>query len=224
MVIYLIKAVIFDLDGTLIDSVDAHSISWVKAFEAHGYYNINIDDVRKLIGLSGKDIVKILLGQEALMIYKSIQKVKDTEFLRHTNNIKLFPGVKKILNDIKQVGLKLALATSTPSHILNHILPALTLENRFDVIIPGDMVRKGKPDPDIFIKAFEALKISPNNGIIIGDSEYDIIPAKAIGAKSILILTSELTDPSKFSVKPDFIVKDFSEISSIIKRILENNR
>lgn len=215
----MIKAIVFDLDGTLIDSVRLHAVSWIKAFQAHGYHNVSLEDIEMLIGLPGNRIVERVLGADALNRYQSIKRIKDREFLSLISNVRLYPYATKVIKEIKNMGLKLALATSTPSYILNRLLPLFNLDKEFSVIIPGEIVSEGKPNPEIFLKAFQSLDTDPEEGVIVGDSEYDIIPAKLIGSISILILTNKLIDPRKFSVKPDYIVHNLYDVLNIIRKI-----
>jgi len=217
-----IEAVVFDLDGTLIDSVMAHVISWLESFKQHGFHKISLEDIEKLIGLPGLTIVKILLGEKGLRMYKSIRRLKDSIFLNLVlkGEVKLYTHTTEVLEVIKDMGLKVCLATSTPSYLLNVILPRLGINELFDVIIPGDYVRKGKPDPEIFLKAFNHLKIPPHKGIIVGDSIYDIIPAKKINSIAVLVLHGRKILLSDLEVKPDYIIDELMELIPIVKELL----
>ncbi len=158
-----IVAIVFDLDGTLVDSAKSHAISWYESFRSLGY-NVNLDNVLDLIGLPGYEIVKRLLGQNALKKYSKFRAIKDKVYFKllKEGRIKLFNDVLLTLKSLKNMGLKLGLASSTPSHAIYIVLDYFKLRNYFDIIIPGDVVERGKPHPDIFIKAFNELKISPH--------------------------------------------------------------
>jgi len=215
-----LKAVVFDLDGTLIDSVEAHVISWITSFNEHGFRNVSREDVEKLIGLPGRTIVKIILGEEGLKRYESIRKLKDSIFLKLVveGKVKLHKHVTDVLTEIRKMGLKVCLATSTPSYLLEVILPKMRISELFDVIVPGDRVRKGKPDPEIFLRAFREARVDPREGAVVGDSLYDIIPAKKIGSITILVLHGRRIE--KLDIEPDYVINDLSELAPIIRKLL----
>lgn len=215
-----IEAIVFDLDGTLIDSIDAHVVSWMEAFRTHGFTYVKYRDVENLIGLPGTTITERLLGPRAMKIYDSIRKSKDEVFMNLLNNVKLYPHTKEVLSELKIYGVKIALASSTASHIVNKILRMLKLNNVFDAIITGDMVKEGKPHPEIFIKAFNALAINPRRGIVVGDTEYDIIPAKLIGSIAVLILHGR--SKALLSSKPDYIINELPELLELYKKLSRN--
>ena len=215
-----LKAVIFDLDGTLIDSVEAHVFSWITSFNEHGFRNVSHENVEKLIGLPGRTIVKMVLGEEGLKRYESIRRLKDSIFLKLVveGKVKLHEHVIDVLTEIRKMGLKVCLATSTPSYLLEVILPRMRISELFDVIVPGDRVRKGKPEPEIFLRAFKEARVDPREGAVVGDSLYDIIPAKKIGSKAILVLHGRRIE--KLGVKPDYVINDLSELVPIIRKLL----
>ena len=155
-----------------------------------GYNNISEDNVRRLIGLSGRDIVKILLGDDGLRRYSLIRRVKNRVFFREIRegNVELYPCAPELLAYLKSKDKLLSLASSTPNYLLIQILEVFNIIDYFDVIIGGDEVRNGKPHPDIFIRAFSKLGVNPREGGVVGDTHYDVIPANRIGAFSILVL------------------------------------
>ncbi|MEM1931210.1 MAG: HAD family hydrolase [Sulfolobales archaeon] len=184
-----LKLVVFDLDGTLIDSVDAHAEGWSFAIERLGLARIGREKLVDLIGLPGSDIVKEVLGEAGLRYYPSIRWLKDQHFLGQLaeGRVRLFPDVKPCLNYLRERGYALGLATSTPNHVLIPLLERLELLEYFDYTVGGDEVRKGKPNPDIFIRIVEKAGVRPSDAVVIGDTVYDTVPARSAGMFSILI-------------------------------------
>ncbi|MCD6428669.1 MAG: HAD family hydrolase [Desulfurococcales archaeon] len=184
------RAFIFDLDGTLIDSVEAHVTSWVASFNYVGYSGVTRDDVRKLIGLSGRDIVRTLLGDSGLRKYSLIRRLKNKVFFLEIKegNVDLYPCVLELLTYLRTTDTLLGLASSTPNYLLIQILEIFDIMDYFDAIVGGNEVESGKPNPDIFVKAFSKLGVSPREGAVVGDTYYDVIPANRIGAFSVLVL------------------------------------
>ncbi|RLG77341.1 MAG: hypothetical protein DRO14_02470 [Thermoprotei archaeon] len=222
-----LRAFIFDLDGTLIDSVEAHVKSWITSFEYVGYSNVSEDNVRKLIGLSGMDIVKILLGDDGLRMYSLIRRVKNKVFFREIRegNVELYPCAPELLAYLKSRGKLLGLASSTPNYLLIQILEIFNIMDYFDVIVGGDEVRNGKPHPDIFIRAFSKLGVDPREGSVVGDTYYDIMPANRIGAFSILVLhdsgnsLSHTPTSTADETLPKLKVRSLCELLEILKEL-----
>lgn len=211
-----LKGIVFDLDGTLIDSVWAHAISWVKAFEANGF-SARVDEVEPLIGLGGRKIVERLLGENGLRSFSALTSYKNRVYLELVGKVELFPGVEETLFDLRAKDIKIALATSTVSEVLPKVLGKFGLERCFDSIVPGDKIAKGKPDPEIFLKAFEGIEVDPRLGAIVGDTEYDILPATKIGATSILVSHGRR---SQLSIKPDYMIGELRNLLRVLEEHL----
>ena len=184
-----VKAFIFDLDGTLIDSVDAHIRSWIIALNYLGIKDVDEEDLRPLIGLSGKDIMIKLFGTNIMSKFHRIRWLKDRAFLRELREgrIRLYPGVMKLLQLLKRLGLRVAIASSTPNYMLIHILDFLGIAQYIDVFTCGDEVVKGKPNPEIFIRTVNKLHLRPKDVVIVGDTVFDVKPANGINSISVLV-------------------------------------
>ncbi len=213
-----IKAFIFDFDGTLIDSVDAHIRSWIIAIEKVLKVRISYDEVYPLIGLSGVDIIKELLGDLGLKHYGEIRRIKDRAYLMMVRSglVQLFPGVTKLLRVLKLSNYKVALASSTPTHILMHLSQYLGIDNYIDLYVGGDEVRVGKPNPEIFLRAIKLLNLNPKETIIVGDTPYDVKPAKELGSVAVLVNRNL----SEVSPKPDYAFPLFHELTEVVLKSL----
>ncbi len=191
-----VKAFIFDLDGTLIDSVDAHVTTWVKAFKVAVGISVDEVEVRSLIGMSGRDIVRKILGKVSESEYAKIRWVKDRAFMKELKGgrVTLFPGVTQALRMLKKGGYLIGMASSTPNRLLLHIMDYLGITGFFDAITGGDEVRRGKPDPEIFLKAMRKLGVGPEETVVVGDTVYDACPAHRVGALPVLVNTCRAPD------------------------------
>ena len=213
-----VLGIAFDLDGTLLDSVDAHVESWIKAFEENGIKGISKGELYKLIGLPGQVIVEKVGGVEAMKKYRSIRELKDEVFIDMLDRgvVKVYADVEDTLMILRDKGYRLGLSTSTSSYILEKLSISFKIKKYFDVIVPGDEVEKGKPYPDIFIKVFSELGVNPKQGIVVGDSEYDIIPAKEIEATAILVNYMGRSLYSSWKIKPDIVISKISDLLKIL--------
>ncbi|MEM4594576.1 MAG: HAD family phosphatase, partial [Zestosphaera sp.] len=185
----MIRGVVFDLDGTLVDTVDLHVLTWVEACRELGV-EVSEAYVRGLVGLSAEDIAKSLVSDfnKALRLAKLKRKI----YLARVNEVKLFPEVPEVLEELKYVyGLRLAVASSTNLETIVAVLKAKNIMDFFDSFVGSDIVSRGKPEPDMFIEALNRIGVRPHESFIVGDTEYDIIPANLIGAISVLICRSE---------------------------------
>ncbi len=184
-----IRLVIFDLDGTLIDSVRAHAEGWSFAIERLGLADASADDVVDLIGLPGDAIVGKIAGEVGLRHYASIRKLKDRHLLSQVfgGAVRPFPDSVPCLSYLKSRGYLLGLASSTPNYLLVPVLERLGLLDFFDYTVGGDEVVRGKPHPDIFVRAVEKAGVGLREAAVVGDTEYDTVPAKSVGMLSILV-------------------------------------
>ncbi len=184
-----IRLVVFDLDGTLIDSVRAHAEGWAFAVKSLGLADVDAGEVADLIGLPGDVIVGRIAGEEGLRYYASIRRLKDKHFLSQVVNggVRPFPDAIPCLSYLKGRGYLLGLASSTPNYMLIPVLERLGLLDFFDYTVGGDEVLRGKPDPDIFVRVAEKARVGLREVAVVGDTEYDTVPARSVGMLSVLV-------------------------------------
>ncbi len=172
-----IEAILFDLDGVLINSFE----SWYHAFNGmlrtYGKEEIGRAEFREKCW--GPDLEHNLadlnLGEEA-------GKYCINEQLKSIGLIELFPGAKDVLSRVREeYKLKVGLVTNTPKENVRAIFEHFQLSNHFDVIVTGDDVKNGKPNAEMVIAACEKLTIKPENAILVGDTEIDFLAGKSAG-------------------------------------------
>lgn len=184
------RAAIFDIDGTLLDSVDLHAEAWRQVF-LHRGRDIPFDDVRAQIGKGGDQLLPVFFSREELERHgKDMEtergKLFKKEFLPQ---VKPFPGVRALFERIRQAGLKIALASSAKKDELKHYAKLLGIEDLIDAGTSTDDAAKSKPHPDIFQAAVEKLSGVPTGTCVaIGDTPYDAEAAGKIGIKTIGLL------------------------------------
>ncbi len=208
----MIKGIVFDLDGTLWNSVDLLVSAWVETLKLMGY-NVSRDYIKPLIGLNGREIARRIAGEDAVSKFLQYLDFFDKYIILHFNEAPLFNGAIETLSELRKRDIKVGLATSTPRRRLEVILDYYKIRQFFDTTVAGDEVLYSKPDPVIYLKAFSQLNIEPKNGMVVGDTEYDIIPAKRIGAFSVLVVNNKGRNVDE---KPDFIVNKLNEIIELV--------
>lgn len=215
----MVKALVFDLDGTLIDSNEAHAISWVVAYKLVGYGNVPVGKVRKFIGARGDLITEKVLGREALRDYHKIRAVKDRVFLRLMREgvVRIFPEVHYVLRVLKGCGIRLCLATSTNILTLLAVLEFFNLVDYFDTVVAGEEVPKSKPEPDLFLEALRRVGVEPSDGVVVGDTAFDIIPARSIGALAVLIRRPGGVSGNEPGISPDVVLDGLGGLIDIVR-------
>jgi len=192
-----IKAVIFDLDGVLVDTAKYHYLAWRKLAEELNI-EFSLQDNERLKGVSRMQSLEIILeiGNLKLDYDTKIElaKKKNTWYVEYIAKLSpqdILPGVIGFLESIKTYGIKVALGSASKNSML--ILDKLNLTNYFDSIIDGTKVSKAKPDPEVFLKGAEALKALPSECIVFEDAEAGVEAAInagmyciGIGSKNIL--------------------------------------
>lgn len=185
-----IKAVVFDIDGTLLDSVDLHARAWVEAF-AHFGVTTDFADVRRQIGKGGDELMPVFLSEERVARDgETIEAYRSDLFKRrYLSEVRPFPGVRPLFEHIRAAGLTIALASSGKRSEVEHYTEILQIGDLVDVATSSDDADRSKPHPDIFEAALEKLDGAPRDAIIvIGDTPYDAEAAAKAGLRTVGLL------------------------------------
>ena len=197
----MIKAVIFDVDGTLLDTERIYMKAWKEAAAEAGF--VMPDSVlQKTRAVNTKDAARIF--EEEIgngFSYQAVRPIRvriAEEIIRRESPI-LKPGVLELLAFLEEKGIRLSVASSTNQQGTREHLAESRILDRFEVVVGGDMVTNGKPHPDIFLKAAEALGTAPEACIVVEDSPAGIRAAHAAGMKAVLVpdqaaITQEIID------------------------------
>ncbi|MDT5061359.1 MAG: hypothetical protein QOH63_1818 [Acidobacteriota bacterium] len=185
----MIKAVIFDIDGTLIDSVDLHAQAWKEAFKHFGK-DIPYEDVRHQIGKGGDQLMPVFFSKEDLKEFGSeMEKYRGRLFKRDfLPKVRPFPKVRELFQRILSDGLRIALASSAKEEELKEYKKIAHIEDLVEEETSADDADKSKPHPDIFEAALERLGVEPGEAIVVGDTPYDAQAAGKINLRTIGVL------------------------------------
>jgi HAD superfamily hydrolase (TIGR01509 family) len=190
-----IEGVILDVDGTLVDSNDAHARAWVQAMREQGH-DVDYDEVRQLIGMGGDNLLPEALGI-----------VKDTEEgerlserrgeifqERYFPRLKAFDKVEELLGRMSKEGLRLVVASSAQADELEDLLELAGASGMIEESTSSSDAERSKPDPDIVQAALDRLGLAAEKVIMIGDSPYDIRAAADCGVNVIAVRCGGFTD------------------------------
>jgi HAD superfamily hydrolase (TIGR01509 family) len=186
----MLKAVIFDIDGTLIDSVDLHAEAWKEALRHFGH-DLPFDRVRAQIGKGGDLLLLALLPkEEAERRGEEIEKYRLDLFRReYLHRVKAFPKVPELFERIRADGQRIALASSARAEELANYKRIAGIEDLVDAETSSDDAENSKPHPDIFHAALDRLgEVNPAEVIVVGDTTYDAEAAGKAGLRTIGLL------------------------------------
>jgi len=205
----MIEAVIFDVDGTLVDSVDMHAETWERAFARFGK-NIGFHALRSQIGKGGDQLMPEFLDEAELKAFgEDLEKTRGEIFQEeYLHRVRGFPGAADLLSEIRKRGRRIALASSAKADELEIYKKAAGVEGLTDVETSSDDAEKSKPHPDIFQAALKKLKLEPDKVVVIGDTPYDADAAREAGIASIGVLCGGFKDEDIRKGGADRIYRD----------------
>jgi len=183
-------ALIFDIDGTLIDSVDLHARAWQETFRHFGK-EIAFDEIRSQIGKGGDQLLPVFLSADEMRTKgKELEEFRSDLFkTRYLEQVKAFPGVRPLFEKVLACGQKLALASSAKGDELKNYERIAQIEDLVQVETSSHDAEKSKPHPDIFEAALARLGdgIRRENVVVIGDSPWDAEAAKKAGLATVCV-------------------------------------
>jgi HAD superfamily hydrolase (TIGR01509 family) len=182
-------AVLFDVDGTLVDSNFHHVVAWHRAF-------LDVDTevpcwrILGLIGRSGSDLVRILLGDELADQHgKRVKELHTRYFLDSASLVRPLPGARELLEAIAELGWRTVLATSAGEKELGVLRDALDAEDLIDEVTSSSDAEETKPDPDIVATALQRIDAQPQEAIFLGDTVWDVQAARRAGVPCAAVLS-----------------------------------
>jgi HAD superfamily hydrolase (TIGR01509 family) len=186
----VIKAVIFDVDGTLVDSVDVHARSWIEAFRDYGI-DVEFAVMRRQIGKGGDQIIRMFLSQQQVADFGERLEQHRARLLkdRYMPQIKAIPGSRPLLKHLLNVGKKIALASSAKEDELAKYKQIAGIDDLIDTETSSDDAKRSKPHPDIFQAALKRLDMKPDECLAVGDTPYDAEAAGKGGLRTIGVLS-----------------------------------
>lgn len=185
------KALIFDLDGTLVDSMPAHFQAWCAALSEHGAPSVFPEDVFYAMGgRPSRDIVKILNGEHGLKLDpEAVAQSKKKHFLTMLDQIELIDDVIGFAEE-QRGKVPMAVASGGSREVVEKTLQVLEISDWFDEVVTSDDVEHGKPAPDIFFEAAERLGVEPHDCVVFEDATPGIEAAREAGMDVVVVPTS----------------------------------
>ena len=182
----MVKAVLFDVDGTLIDSNDLHAAAWQEAFRHFGF-DFSFETVRSQIGKGGDNLVPSLLPEETVdEKQEEIEAFRSELFQRrYLPRAVPFPGVRQLFERLAADGIAIVLASSAKKEELEFNIGLMGAGDLISASTSADDVENSKPDPDIFQAAIKAAGVDRNDAVVVGDTPWDVMAACKAGLRTI---------------------------------------
>ncbi len=183
-----IRGVLLDVDGTLVDSNDAHARAWVKAFSEQGI-KVEFERIRRLIGKGGDKVLKEIAGWDeddprARLTSDRRREIFLKEFLP---TLHAFPKTRELLQKMRDRGLKLVVASSAKADELEHLLRLCGADQYIEEKTSSDDAERSKPDPDIVAAALKEINLPSDEVVMLGDTPYDVESAAHVNVRVIAL-------------------------------------
>lgn len=185
------KAILWDLDGVIVDSGLYHYEAYRRVFEGLGRKLSGDEFFAGLIGLRNDAIIRKVLGEVPTEESRRIAALKEETFRELVaGNVEALPGVRYLVEDATKAGLKQAIVSSTPRANIDLILDSLSLTSAFGAIVGEEDAARGKPDPEGFLVAAARLGVEPQACVVIEDAPEGIAAGNAAGARTLAVTTT----------------------------------
>jgi len=204
-------AVIFDMDGVIIDSNPFHKISLRLFCEKYGFHLSDEELVKKIYGRTNKEWIANLFGnlsKEELSRYGEEKESLFREVFK--NDIRALDGLPEFLASLKQNNIPIAIGTSAPRSNVDFVLEHTSLGEYFSVILDESDVEHGKPNPEIYLKVAARLGYEPSRCIVFEDSLSGVESARRAGAKVVGVATTHSVEELSHT---DFIIRNFKDLN-----------
>ena len=208
----MITGILFDFDGTLINTNDLIFKSYEVAFQE--VFNRKIE-MEEILTLYGRPLYPSLkqYGEEGERLYKIYRQFNETH---HDELVKNFPGVYEGIKKFNRGGYKLGIVTSKRLHLVKRGLDILGLSDVFEVIITPDNTKETKPHPEPILLGCEKLGVSPKNSIYVGDSVFDMQAGQAAGTELCAVKYSVTPKDDLLKFNPMFFVNTIDELANLL--------
>ncbi|MER9564188.1 HAD family hydrolase [Mesorhizobium sp. M0571] len=217
-------AFLFDLDGTLVDSVYQHVLAWKEALDEEDI-ELSVWRIHRKIGMSGGLFTNQLLRETNIEISTErvdrLRRRHAAAYQRQASRIRPLPGARELLAWLTEAGIPWAIATSGRMETASVNLAALGVDPERTPVVTRDLVKYAKPDPDLFIAAAERLNVPIEATVVVGDSVWDMLAAVRCRALGVGLLsggygTEELRQSGAFRVyeDPDDMLRHIDEVGS----------
>src|SRR5580704_9104316 len=208
----MIEGVVFDMDGVLIDSHPVHRIAWSKVLATVGK-SVSEEGLGFILaGRRREEILRHFLGDLPESKIAEYGHQKDLFFEENFHDVRLIPGVRKFLQALETEGLGAGIATSASSARTWGTLRRLKLDQKFSVVVTGDDVDAGKPDPEVYRLAAQRMNLPPEKLLALEDAPCGVQAARSAGMRCVGVSTNGRAELLR-QCGAEFVIADFLNVS-----------
>lgn len=200
-------AVLFDVDGTLVDTNWFHALAWWFAFRKHGEL-VPVSRIHPLIGMGGSELLETIFGRPR----PDLKGENGPEYERFMDDIVAFPGAGDLLRAIEERGGRIVLCTSSKQAHLEPALAAIGADDAYDDVVNADDVEESKPEPDVFAAGLDKLGLDRERSIVVGDTRWDIEAAARLDIPTVCVLTGGSTREQLLDAGASAVYEDVADL------------
>ncbi|NMC06904.1 MAG: HAD family phosphatase [Candidatus Lokiarchaeota archaeon] len=210
------KGFIFDMDGTILDSQEAHYRSWDRATRDHGFPH-DRGEIFAEFGKTTEAITIALCPGAGTRDVASISRLKESLFFEDIPSLVLFGGITVLFATIKERGKRICIASSNDNRTIDAIIHHVKLHEVIDGFTGLDDITRGKPDPEMIVTSAAKLHLAPGDCVVVGDTPYDIMAGNAAGCFTIGVLTGTFSRDQLVTAGAGAVLPTAAGLLSLVK-------
>lgn len=210
------KGIIFDMDGTILDSQDAHYRSWDRAVREGGFPHSKAE-IFAQFGKTTEAITIALCPTADAPEVARISLLKEAYFHDDIPSLALFEGIPALFASIKQRGKRICIASSNDNRTIDAILRHVRLDSVVDGFTGLDDIVRGKPDPEMIVMSASKLGLAPKDCIVVGDTAYDVLAGNAASCFTVGVLTGTFTRDRLVAAGACAVIPAATDLLAIVK-------
>ncbi|KAF5074891.1 Pyrophosphatase PpaX [anaerobic digester metagenome] len=212
----MIKAVLFDLDGTIADTNSLIFESFRHTFRTHSIQGVSDQEIYSFFG---EPLIQSMRRYAPDQAEELVETYRQYNQMVHDDMIRHFPGVREMLTELQDMGLALAIVTSKRSEAALRSLNALELKRHFEVVVTPEATLLHKPNPEPVLHGVKLLGVEPRQAIMVGDSPYDLLAGRSAGTWTCGVEYTRLNLEILRQAKPDFMIAAAQDLIPIINQL-----
>ena len=212
----MIRAIVFDFDGTLADTLPLLFHAFREVFRAHAGRELTDGDVVGMFGPTEEGMIRN--GLAPALHERAVADLHALYEREHDRFVALDPAILSLLRRLRSAGCRLAIFTGKGRRTAGISLRRLALADYFDAVVTGDDVERPKPDPEGLLRALAALGAAPAAAVFAGDSEADVRAAKAAGVRAIAVNWLKTPQTTEYTVAPDAMARNAHEFWRVLEQ------
>ena len=216
------RAVVWDMDGVIVDSAEAHNASWAAMAQEFGVPYDGEKDFRSIFGRHNTEIINSMWNVTDAGRVGLMTESKERHFRRAAPTLRPLSGVLDLMASLQKAGWRQAIGSSAPMENIRLLVEATGIASYIEAIASGDDVSQGKPDPQVFLIAFERLGVHPQDGVVIEDAPAGIQAGVRAGAATLGVTNTQTEDTLK-KAGAQRVVESLAEVAvEDMERLVES--